>query len=587
MCLKKNRNPFFVLLFLICTAVLFSLAGCENQARRKAQEIQGKKAQQKENRDSIREAFRYLPQLVRLDRTTALKEIRYQLNNWATSVSTPPEWQSPGLLDSIAPSLLTIDFATRMKSLDFGEPECDYLLQCQMLTEVARWVLQTPYRDQLYLEWLQGKQKELTSEQAMQLETTLKLFDWTVCNIGLEGQPKDVERLVTNPDLPISDDSIICRQLPWQTMMFGRGDRWQRARVFTQLLFTQGVDALVLALPSLTGAVENASIRPWCLGIPIGDEIYLFEPQWGLPIPSQRDNGIATLREVKSNPTVLRRAKIPGLFEYPVEPKDLENLIALIDCEPFAVGRAMYTLQKSLTGENRIRISSDASELENRIKKLDDSLSIRLWNVPWLCYVYSGSVRSRLGEQSPFSMQYMEAYGAFITDTPISRARLLYFKGKFESTLDEVGALRTYMDLRIDEQTLKELMVDRATQQEFGIVKGDFESMESYQFRLLQAQNYFRKAKFDVAVFLGMANIYRGKFDTAIDWLQKRTLDLKGTEKWHAHAHYLLGRAYEDSKDVKKAAEEFKYENSPQAAGNRVRLRKLRQMYPTELGEEN
>jgi hypothetical protein len=562
------------------------LPGCENKNQRELQQIQAAKTLSQERKDTIREAFRYLPQLIRLDRIAALKEIRYQLNTWSKSVQNPPEWKSPELLNSIAPSLLTIDFSKRMKEIEFGEPECEYLLQCQMLSQVAGWVLEQPYRDGLFLDWLAAQQKTLPPEEGLRLETALKLFDWTICNVAMEGAPKDVEQLLTNPDLPISDTAPIYRQLPWQTMMFARGDRWQRGRVFSQLLFSQGIDSVVLALPSPSGAVENASVRPWCIGVPIGEELYLFEPQWGMPIPSQSGDGIATLREAKSNPQVLRRAKIAGFFEYPVEQADLGKLIAMIDCEPFAVFRSMFTLQRSLTGDNRIRISMDADALEQRIQKLDETLSIRLWNVPWLSHVYNISLRQRLDEQSPFSMQYMDQYGVFIMDTPISRARQLHFNGQFESTVEADGALRTYMDFRVDEQTLKDLMTDRMIQQELGMVRSPYEPIERFEMRLLQAQGFFRRSKFDIGIFAAMANGDLNKPETAIDWLQKRTLDVEGTQKWHAHAHYLLGRMYERTGKPKQAEAEYKFEASPQAAGNRIRIRKLRQKFSTELGEE-
>ena len=151
---------------------------------------------------------------------------------------------------------------------------------------------------------------------------------------------------------------------------------------------------------------------------------------------------------------------MPGRFdEYPVVQSDLKGLVALIDAEPFALGRTMHTLERSITGENRIRLSMDADLLEQRIAKIDPGLAIRLWNVPWLAHVYNQSMRERINEMSPFSMGYIEAFGSFIMDTPISRARNLHFKGQFEKSVDAPGALPAYMDVRVDEQTLKDLVL--------------------------------------------------------------------------------------------------------------------------------
>jgi hypothetical protein len=361
--------------------------------------------------------------------------------------------------------------------------------------------------------------------------------------------------------------------------MFASGDRWERARLFTQLLFSQGIDSCVLALPSLSGATEDSALRLWCVGVPIQGEIYLFEPQWGLPIPSQETSGVATLREARANANVLRRGKVPGLFEYPVEQKDLEQLVALVDCDPFSIGKTMATVQQSLIGTNRIRLSTDVDAFQAVLQSSAENLQVKLWNAPWLSYVYNKSVRERLTENSPFSAGYMERYGALVTDTPISRARMLHFKGKFDSSVEEVGALRSYMDYRVDEQTLREMMVNKDVQKDLGLVRGEFEPLEVYDARLVLAQTYFRRSKFDVGIYLAMANMDLGKPKTAINWLKERTLQLKGSEYWHSHANYLLGRMYEQVEDYAAAEEAYKFESSAQAAGNRIRIRKLRQEF--------
>ncbi len=559
---------------------------CSRRTQDRVNTIQTAQSQGQERTDAIAEAFRYLPQLIRMDRTTALQEIRYQLNTWSKSVEQPPGWTPSSLLESIPGGLRAMDFSQRMSKLEFGEPECEFLLQCQMMNQINQWVLDRPYRDPQFAPWLMEQKGKLSDTDWNQLQTVLKVWDWSMCNVAVDGSPKEVEKLQVNPDANQGDAGPIYRQLPWQTIMFARGDAWQRARAFTQLLFAEEIDAMVLALPSITGAVEDAALRLWCVGVPIGDEIYLFEPRWGLPIPSQSSRGVATLREAKADPNVLRRAKLPGRFEYPVQASDLSAIIALADVEPFTVGRTMYTLEQSLTGANRHRLSFDADRFEERVHKIDPSVSVRLWNVPWMAHVYNLSVRGRLGDMSPFSLAYIDQHGIFITDTPISRARMMHFKGQFDSKVDAVGALRTYMDFRVDERTLKNLEFDRDTQKMLGVVRRENEKLENFVMRIQQAQSFYRKSKFDIGVFLGMVNLDLEKPDTAADWLSKRTLEVRGTEKWHAQAHYLLGRIYEGQGKTAEAIEEYKYEDSPQAAGNRIRIRRLEALNPTPPAEK-
>ncbi len=574
---RKMPNQFRSLIWLMCSIFAIGLTGlgCVDSNQKMIHTIQVETSTTKENRDSLREAFRYLPQLIRLDRTAAMQEISHQLNSWSDSIPNPPNWTQSKLLESISPQMRSFGIVDRLSAREFGEPECEFMLQCTMMQQVGKWVLDRPYRDRLFSDWLESQKSNIEANEWSKLEAALKLFDWTICNVALDGNPTDAERLLTNPDVPLNDAAPIYRQLPWQTMMFGHADAWARARLFTQLCFAQGIDTVVLALPDTSDSTSDSASRLWCVGVPIANDLYLFEPHWGLPFPVPTGNGVATLKQAREDASVLRRAKLPGRFEYPVEAKDLKSLIALVDVEPFALGRSMFTLEKSLTGEIRHRLSFDGDAFANRMKQIDGDLKIRLWNAPWLSHMYNLTIRMRLDDFSPFSMSYMEQNGVFITDTPISLARTLHFKGQFESTIDAPGALRTYMDFRVDDETLKDLEYDRETQKALGVTKRPTESMESFVFRVKQAQKFYRRSKFDIGVFLAMANMDLSKPETAADWLTKRTLQVKGTERWHAHAHYLLGRNYETLGNMPSAIEEYKFEASPQAAGNRIRIRKL------------
>jgi hypothetical protein len=233
---------------LAMAAALGLPAGCTDGSAKRLESFQTSQAAGKEKRDSIKEAFRYLPQLIRLDRSAALREIQYQMNTWSKSVKASDSWKAPEMLLTVPVDLRTLDLAKRLDKLEFGEPECEYLLQCQMLTKLSKWVLDRPYRDRLFRPWLQKQKETFRADDWNQLEITLKLFDWTVCNVGVDGQPNDVEKLVSYPESPLSDTAPVYRQLPWQTLMFARGDVWQRARVFTQLAFANGVDCVALAI---------------------------------------------------------------------------------------------------------------------------------------------------------------------------------------------------------------------------------------------------------------------------------------------------------------------------------------------------
>ncbi len=51
----------------------------------------------------------------------------------------------------------------------------------------------------------------------------------------------------------------------------------------------------------------------------------------GIPIPGPGQTGIATLKEAKSDPTILRRLKVTDVFDYPVAQPDLEKSFVVLD----------------------------------------------------------------------------------------------------------------------------------------------------------------------------------------------------------------------------------------------------------------
>ncbi len=530
---------------------------------------------------AVGEAMKYLPMLMRLDRSVAVKEVVFQLNSWAQGKTAPPNERTAWLLSTLPPDSFENPILQNLNQMRFGEPESEYLLQCQMMKQVCGWILGEPYRDGLFDDWLQETGSKLSDQDRRKLEATLKLFDWTVRNVALEGVPSDIETLTPNPEFPINDAGIGYRQLPWQTMIFGRGDAWQRIRVFNQLLQQVDVTAAVFAFPSDS---EDGPLL-WAVGVPIAGEVYLFDPKWGLPIPGANQKGIATFKQASSDRNILRRAKLPGQFEYPVDMTDLSNAIALIDLEPFAIDSSMEQLEKSLAGENRMNIYVDAAAAAEPFVNALDETRVKLWTMPLLAQTYNASVRGRLFDQSPFSLRYLAVYGPFFTDTLLNSARQDHFKGQFQSTLDKPGALKNYMGVRVDDETLNKLSSDLDTQRAMQVVKELDESREQFAARVEQVKGFYRAAKYHTSTFLGMAQFDLGNIDAAINWLDERTLQVEGTDAWHPHATYLLARSYEIKGDTEKAIEYLKSDDVPQEAGNRIRARLLQSILQPEIAE--
>ena len=80
----------------------------------------------------------------------------------------------------------------------------------------------------------------------------------------------------------------------------------------------------------------------------------------------------------------------------------------------------------------------------------------------------------------------------------------------------------------------------------------------------------------DVSFALGQLHFDRGNYEAAEKWFRDRVVGDARAADLHAAAWYTLGRTYQEQGRVDKAEEAFTQRDSPQEAGNRLRLRYLK-----------
>lgn len=101
------------------------------------------------------------------------------------------------------------------------------------------------------------------------VQRVARLFDHVVRNVALE-----------SPDerLPLT---------PHQILMFGRGTAEDRAWVFAELLRQARIDTVVVRPRAGGGeASESSAGGAWYVGAVLGEDVYLFDPRRGAPVPS-------------------------------------------------------------------------------------------------------------------------------------------------------------------------------------------------------------------------------------------------------------------------------------------------------------
>ncbi len=169
----------------------------------------------------------------------------------------------------------------------------------------------------------------------------------------------------------------------------------------------------------------------------------------------------------------------------------------------------------------------------------------------------------------------MIEHAVWFMDTPAATGRLKHIAGEFESTFESKGALATYMDCRLPDETINRLVDDPDVQKEMGIPRLSVESLEEYQNRLRQMQLVFKQAKIDASFLLGQLHFDRGNYSASEDWMFKRTLGNRLAAGWYPAARYTLARARQEQGKIKEAIEVLNEEDSPMEPGNRLRVRYL------------
>ena len=97
------------------------------------------------------------------------------------------------------------------------------------------------------------------------------------------------------------------------------------------------------------------------------------------------------------------------------------------------------------------------------------------------------------------------------------------------------------MQCRLPDELIDRLREDPDVAKELGIARFPSDTSEDYEMRLYQMQIVYRQAKIDANFLLGQLNFELGKFDETISWMNKRTLNNRLAEKWHAAARYYDG----------------------------------------------
>ena len=509
----------------------------------------------------------------------ARDKVVFLLENWMDDLEIGGSWQHDPLVDGLRPYVANNNpELKRLPELSFDYRDFDYLQQCIWAREISHWS-QSSAVGPLAESAIAQVEAAHAAEEAKQFVTAIRLFDWTVRNIHLDPplpEPNDVtaapggDATRTAPMSGIPGPGYTMH--PWQVLLFGHGDAWQRARVFVLLARQAGIDVVILAENDPGPAGKH---KPWLPAALIGDELYLFDAALGLPLPGADGKPVATLDEVRKQPELLRKLDVDDgggeTLAYPMTAERLASLVALVDAEAPALSRRMWIIEQNLSGNRKMMLTVSPARIRERL----GDLRTYLWNVPLTATQYQVGRNERAQhDRQVFAQLLYEGY-MFGTMTPTCTGRHTHLLGRFEQKGDNPGAKKWYMDARAADADIARLKFSSRMQRELGIARQEGESEQQYQQRLEAAAEGLRKVKHQVTVWLAQVTYETNHFGSSANWLD--LIEVKDGDPEYPNVQIGLARAYEANGQIDKARLIYLLDQSPQRHGNRIRARLLRE----------
>jgi len=531
------------------------------------------------DRDYFDIALDYLAKLDQFDPQQGMVQTAYYLNRWIEGSQEQVAWQAEPMIEELPTDLRGIAPVQSLDKRQFTVDDVRYLRQASWARSISKWVAQRPDDPDL-TPWLKQLEQDRGETHAYEVSLAARLFEWTVRNIQLQSllpfpaqTAGPVGRAPGASPLEQATPGPGYTAFPWQTLMYGQGDAWQRACVFMLLCRQQQIDTVMLAFDDLRSTPRP---RPWLPAALIDDQLYLFDTRLGLPVRGPGGAGIATLAQVRQDPGILRTLDVGTELRYAEADADWAQLVALIDASPEALSYRFKAFELKAAADEPLFVTVPAEDLAKRLKSRAQVTAVDLWRIPFQAWVYREALAARATEDPEAMRRLM--YDAMILENvhPLAHGRIQYFRGNFEKTADNLGAKGYFVEARVPDTVINQIETSPQIQAGLGLVRTR-ENDKEWQFRLQMAKGMATGIKQSATYWLGMIHYDTGRLETAVEWLKHRTLDATDQNPWKPGARYNLARVYEAQGNLELARKTLLLDDSPQRHGNLLLARYLRE----------
>ncbi len=426
-CSGRRRSPRAVHWMLLALAWV-PATGCRERTTTADLELIAAETKQPDQ-DHFDAAIDFLKMRDEHNLEGSANQANYHLNRWIRDEAADPRWMIDRPLLNTLPDTLRRAPATKQVLSDKSLAELEFRMGDVFLLEESRWLhaiaksapatLPTP----TFAQWLTDA--GLSPKATKSLALAGSLFDWTIRNIQLDELLPYPKTSAAGPVAGAENDERASwppamlgipgpgyQSYPWHVLMYGHGDSYQRARVFILLLRQMRIDAAMLAIDSKTGRAQ-----PWLPAVLIENELYLFDSELGLPLPDRSGKGVATLRQVIADPTLLDTLNIGENYTYRVGRADLDKIVALLDASPESLSQRMRLVELNLSAEDQMILTVTPEELKQAFRDCQGIQDVRLWEVPLEANIYQQAYSALLA-RSGIAMEGLPAAGRLRESRP-------------------------------------------------------------------------------------------------------------------------------------------------------------------------
>jgi hypothetical protein len=290
--------------------------------------------------------------------------------------------------------------------------------------------------------------------------------------------------------------------------------------------------------------------------VAIEGQLHVFDARLGLPIRGPGGVGVATLEQLRSDDALLRQLDLDDA-PYPLSAEQLQRVTANVVADAFDVSRAAFQLERKLTRDHRVVLSTSPSSVAERLKSQPGVAGVALWEGPFEI------LRDQLNAWSAARRAEAMAFEPVAWRPTLWKARVLHFHGRRRAGGDARGpAAGETIDDHREATALYSSPQVRPSEREIDRASVEKRRIDS-------------TTQINGAYWLGLLLFDDSSYDVALQWLVREELHAADSP-WADGARYNLARSYEALGKIVEAKALYEQDTSPQRHGNRLRAKSLK-----------